>query len=125
MTDLLDPANGISVYKGASKLLELTVVSGSNQPVNINGAKLWFTVKRSITDMAPLFQKRSTVTGEIDITAPDVGRVQITLLPSDTAALDARTYVFDVWIELASGARYVLIPPSDFKVERAVTSFVS
>jgi len=124
MADLLDTANGISVYKGASKLLLLTVVAADGTPVSINGAKLWFTVKRAIQDPLPVFQKQSTNPAEIAIVAPDVGKAEISILPSDTQAITAGLYVFDVWIELASGDRYVLIPPSDFKVERTVTTFL-
>lgn len=124
MADLLDAANGISVYKGASKLLLLNVVSADGKPFPINGAKLWFTVKRTINEPLPVFQKQSTNPAEIAIVAPDVGKAEISILPSDTQGLTTGTYIFDVWIELASGDRYVLIPPSDFKVERTVTTFL-
>jgi hypothetical protein len=124
MADLLDPANGIFIYKGSSKLLSLDVVSKDGKPFPINGATLWFSVKRQITDPLPLFQKSSRDSAQIAITAPDVGKAEIYLLPSDTQSLDARTYVFDVWIELSTGERYLLVPPSDFRVERSVTTFL-
>lgn len=124
MTDLLNPENGIAIYKGVSKTLKLSVLDANTQPVPINGALLWFTVKRDIRDVQPLLQKKSSNSAEILITAPDVGLAEIYLLPDDTQTWDARTYVFDIWIQLASGARYIIVPPSDFRVDRAVTTLL-
>lgn len=124
MADLLNPENGIAIYKGASKTLKLSVVDAAGKPVAINGALIIFTIKRDIKDPQPLLQKKSTDATQVLITAPDVGLAEIYLLPSDTQTWDVRVYTFDVWIQLASGARYVIVPPSDFKVERGVTTFL-
>ncbi len=124
MADILTPENGITIFKGASKTLKLSVVDAAGKPVAINGALIIFTIKRDIKDPQPLLQKKSTNGAEVLITAPDVGHAEIYLLPSDTQTWDVRTYTFDVWIQLASGARYVIVPPSDFRVDRPVTTFL-
>jgi len=89
--------------------------------VDLTGATVYFTVKISISDTNSIVQKKSTNPAEILINAPRAGQAQIFLGPSDTQNLDINEYVYDVWVILASGARYPVIPPSILEVEAGVT----
>lgn len=119
--DTLLPVNAVSVIRGSSKTLELTVTDDTDKVVDLTGATLYFSVKTLIEDSHPLFQKRSTNVSEIEITKPRDGVARIYLSPADTQTLDPKEYVFDVWVVLASGKRYPVIEPSVFVVRPGVT----
>lgn len=121
MADLLSPQNGIVIYKGSSKTLDLQVLDQNNSPVNITGSTITLTVRKKAPDLLPLIFKSSTDATQVIITFPEVGKAQIFILPSDTKTLDARVYVFDIWITLGSGLRYPIILPSDFEILQPVT----
>lgn len=124
MSSLLAPKNAVSIYRGSSKTLELTVTDSSGNPVDLTGAEIVFTVKCVEKDENPLLQKKSTDPLQIDIFYAIGGKARILLSPQDTARLSPATYRFDVWVTLSTGKRYVVIPPSDFIVERAVTEML-
>lgn len=121
MSDILVSANSVSIYRGSSKTLELTVTDSSGNPVDLTGSEIVLTVKCDLKDENPEFQKRSTDPLQIDIYYPKGGKARIFLSPTDTSRLKPATYKFDVWVTLSTGKRYVVIPPSDFIVSRSVT----
>lgn len=121
MTILL-PENAVSVTRGTSKTLVLTVKDKDDKPVNLTGATIYFSVKRKETDTGnPLIQKISTDSAQIEIPNPTDGIAKIYLQPSDTQNLDITQYKFDVWMVSAIGKRFVVVKPSIFNVEAAVT----
>jgi hypothetical protein len=121
-TSILGPENEIEIYRGSSKTYELHVTDAEEEDVDLTGARVILTVKCDLSDPAPLIQKDSAKgASEVDINHPLEGKAEIKLVPSDTQTMDAGTYIFDVWVELASGTRSPVVSPSPFKVVAGVT----
>ncbi len=115
------PANSLSVIRGASKTYQLTVTDENGASINLTGATVYFTVKKTIQDTEPLIQKKSTDITQINIVSPRAGIAQIFLKPADTATRDVGDYVFDVWVVLTTGKRYPVVPPTTFEIVSGVT----
>ena len=122
MANTLAPVNSLTVIRGASKTLELTVKDPDDSPIDLTGSRVVFTAKASITDTLPLIQKDSDkgIT-EVEIINPTAGLARIYLSYLDTGSLDPGLYEFDVWVHLASGKRYPVIGPCELEVHPAVT----
>jgi hypothetical protein len=118
---ILFPENAITIIRGSSKTLKLTVTDETDAKVNLTGARLYFSVKVSERDPQPLFQKSSNNSAQAEITVPREGIALIYLQPSDTQNLDPHEYLFDVWVVLANGKRYPVVKPSVFKVEPGIS----
>ena len=118
---ILLPENAVTATRGASKTLNLTVKDKDGNPVNLTGSTLYFTVKKKETDRVCVIQKISTDAAQIEVASPATkGTAQIFLQPSDTNK-DPGKYRFDVWVVLASGARFVVVKPSVFEIVPGVT----
>jgi len=115
----------LTILRGSSKTLLLTVRDKGKNLVNLTDAKIFFTIKRTIDDTDPLVRKTSANASEAVLLAQSgatLGQAQIFLTPTDTIGVDpARDYVYDVWVELVSGKRYPVIKPSALDMRRAVT----
>lgn len=118
---MLLPENSVSIIRGTSKTMKLTVKDGRGALVNLTGATIYFTVKKHEKDEHALIQKISTNILQVEIPNPSDGVANIYLLPSDTTPLCAGRYKFDVWVVLSSGERFVVVPPSVFEVQSGVT----
>lgn len=118
---ILFPENSLTIIRGASKTLKLTVADENAAMVDLTGARIYFSVKVSDRDPQPLFQKSSNNPAQAEITVPREGIALIYLQPSDTQNLDPHEYVFDVWVILANGKRYPVVKPSVFKVDPGVS----
>ena len=115
------PENALSIIRGTSKTLELVVTDADGKAVNLTGGKVVMTVKATVTDTTPLVQKSSDVPTQAELTVPREGKARIYLVPADTQTMTVRQYVFDVWLVLASGKRFAVVPPSIFEVQAGVT----
>lgn len=115
------PENSVTLIRGTSKSLELQVVDINNKPADLTGAKIVLSVKTAVTDAAPLFMKSSDFPSQAEIPFPRQGKARIFISPADTQNLAPKQYVFDVWVVLASGKRYAVIPPSTLDVQAGVT----
>ena len=71
---------------------------------------LTMTVKTSVKDSEPCFQKTST------------GNNMIHIKPEDTAELDYGKYVYDVELHTEDGDVYTVIEKSEFKLRDEVTT---
>jgi hypothetical protein len=120
MTILL-PENAVSIIRGTSKTLSLTVKDAAGNPVDLTGSTLYFTVKRKAKDKYALIQKISTDIAQIEIPNPTDGIAKIYITPEDTTSLATTRYMFDVLIILSSGERYVVVAPSVFEVKDGIT----
>jgi hypothetical protein len=118
----VQPENYVSIYRGSSKTLELTVYGDDGQPIDLTGARIVFSVKADASDRNTLIQKDSAASAEqAEVYTPRSGIARVYLNPTDTTSLDPSEYVFDVWAVLSSGKRYPVIRPSVFEVLEAVT----
>jgi hypothetical protein len=125
MTNILLPENAVSIYRGVSKTLKLTVAQtdeeGEVVPVDLTGASIYFTVKRDLKDTIPVIKKSTAQITEVEITDAYAGEANIFLNPLDTQNLEPGQYLFDVLAVLASGKRYVVVKVSIFEVLAGVT----
>jgi hypothetical protein len=111
---------GLVVYVGQTLDLEVRCVDSRGKPVDLTGYEVLFTARQNAS--LPIITKSSAVDGEIDV-EPLLGKVTVHLKAADTE-VSAAQYVYDLWAVKASPLqRLVLIPPSDFVVEVAATSF--
>jgi hypothetical protein len=115
--------NALTLVRGTSKTIELTVLDGVGAAFNLTNATLWFTVKKFITDEIFVIQKRSTDATEIEVTSAREGKASIYLLPSDTFNLSVREYTFDIWVVIPPplGAQYLVVGPSTLELQDSVT----
>jgi hypothetical protein len=121
-SSLISPEHTIILVKGTTKTLELTVTDLDDDPIDITGARVLFTVKEDFEDEFPLIQKTTDVVAEAVITKPQAGIAEFFLTPSDTQNLETEfDYIYDVWVVQASGDRFAVIPPSVFKLQDSVT----
>jgi len=123
---ITQPKNTIRIIRGTSKTFELSVTDEDSEPIDLNGARVIFSVKRALDEKMPLIKKDSQAgASQVAIQTPTkAGKADIYLVPSDTHTLDAGDYLFDVWVILSSGKRYAVIPPSTLTLEAGVTVIV-
>ena len=122
LTVNLSPENSLTVIRGASKTLDMTITdTDTGRAADLTGGRIVLTVKESVTDARPVIQKISDEATQAEITLPRSGIARIYLVPADTQNLTLKDYVFDVWVILASGKRYHVIQPSVFTIQPGVT----
>jgi hypothetical protein len=125
VTNILLPENAVSIYRGVSKTLKLTVAQtdddGDAVPVDLTGASVYFTVKKELKDTIPVIRKSTAQITEVEVTDPKAGEAAIYLNPVDTQTLEPGQYLFDVLVVLASGKRYIVVKVSIFEVLAGVT----
>lgn len=118
---ILLPENSISIIQGTTKTLSLTVKDGDGNVVDLTNATVYFTVKKRECDTTPLLFKSSDSITQIEIPLATDGVAKIYIAPTDTSTMAAGQYKFDIVVELASGDRHVVVPPSIFEVKLGIT----
>lgn len=92
----------ISLIRGDSRNIDVTFLQSDGvTPVDLTGGTAYLTVNISsdpTDDTAAAIQKNVTTH-----TAPTLGQTRITLSPTDTSALTAGTYYYDVQFKDAAG----------------------
>jgi hypothetical protein len=145
------PLTPLRVTRGASRVFLLTVradlvtgdlsaaVAGVDQaspgnPVDLTGARVWFTVKNRVEDPAATIAKRNLTAGGVDnqilVVAPQTGvtagQFRVLLDPADTAGLDpSATFWCDAWVQLPGGPplqRYQVMANRQLIVSSGVTT---
>lgn len=114
-----------SMAAGESRTFLLTVTDEDDARVDLTGALVRMDVANIRQQQIVVVTKSSANASEIEIpaqTGDAVGTARIHLVPSDTRDLDPTSYAFDVWVVLASGARYRVVPPTVLTIEPAITS---
>lgn len=101
----------IKLTRGDTAKLDVSITEDqSGQEIEINDTDiLTLTVKRSINDSEPSFQKIIT------------GSTTFHIEPSDTSKLKFGKYIYDVQMSSASGDVYTVIEPSTFELLKEVT----
>lgn len=106
--------NKITMFIRDDRTLAVSVNEDTGGPVNLTGAKLWFTVKARATDDDDhaLIRKRNTAAGggddEIEVTDAAGGKAEIYIVPDDTLSFDPGTYLYDIQVQLANGKTYTI-----------------
>jgi hypothetical protein len=103
-----------TMYRGDSATFDVAVVDAAGAALNLTGTKLWFTVKRWISDLdsRAVVQKTSDSPGQVTLAdqTADPGKATIKVLPADTASLgaDTTTLVWDVQILDSAGEMHTV-----------------
>jgi len=118
---IMQPENAVAILKGSSRTYEIRVQDEHCEPVNLTGCTMYFTVKENQSDIAPYIQKTSLNALEIEFTDALGGVARVYLNPADTFNAKVKPYCFDVWLILTTGKRYVIVTPSIFDIQAAVT----
>jgi hypothetical protein len=127
--------NAISIVCGENRTLEI-VVTDPEQPIDedpradLTSASVYMMVRHRLGDSATVIVKRNQAAGgsdaEVLVLTPQagaqLGKLRVFLVPADTAQLSADTsYVYDVWVILATGKRYAVIRHSTLRIEPRVS----
>ncbi|HEY8922797.1 MAG TPA: hypothetical protein VIU64_00380 [Polyangia bacterium] len=106
----------------------------SGTPVDLTGAKVWFTVKNRVEDAGAVVTKRNAAAGGVDnqvlVTTPQagttLGQFKVFLDPADTAPVDPAAELWcDTWVQLPGGPplrRYQVRRDGQLVVDPAVTT---
>lgn len=112
---------GISnFYRGDTKSIKLTFVDGSGTPIDITGAIVYFTVKKSHYDPDDKAVIRKVITNHIDAANGITG---FTIEYEDTANLKLGSYYFDIRI-VFPGEQVTTVLNSTLKLLPEVTKDV-
>jgi len=120
-TSYLNTTNSLSIVRGTTKTISLTITDEAGDAFDLTDATIWFSVKKTLADVNPLILKKSDTPTDITITSAREGTAEIYLIPSDTFDMDVREYLFDVWVVTATGARYLVTGPSTLEIQNSVT----
>jgi hypothetical protein len=92
----------LMMYAGNDKEFFIIVKDGELAPVNLTGGSGTMTWKK--TKSGPIVFQKVGVLG-----APDNGEIDFYLVPTDTALLEPRQYVFDVTVTTSAGKKYTVL----------------
>lgn len=124
----------LHVVRGASKAFLVTVSRAAGGPVDLSGARIWFTVKNRVEDVAPVIVKRNLAAGGVDnqvlISTPqtgiNLGQFTVYIDPADTSGLSpSESYWCDIFVQLPGGPpinRQQVLRNTSFVVDPAVTT---
>jgi hypothetical protein len=119
------PVDSIEVFRNRDLTIKVTIRNASVG--DIDGSKLWFSVKSSIDteDASAVIYKRNTAAGggptEAEILDGPNREVAFYIDKSDTVNQTSGMYITDAVIELLSGKRYQLLIPRQFAIKEPVT----
>jgi hypothetical protein len=129
-SNITKSSNTIDLYQGESRDIDLEVVEEvddvngvpTEQPVDLTGATVYFSVRTKPNSPDLLIGKNSTNALEIEIPAPRTNGIAIIhLLSGDTKNMFPGEYVFDAWVVLSSGKSVPVIEIAEFIVKEPVT----
>lgn len=105
----------LSITKGTSFAVGLEIFASDGTAHIVNaGDTIRFGVKSNLTDSNYLIEKNVSGTGS--------NKCTISLIPAETAILNAGTYYYDIGLQTSSGGYYIVVPVSKIIVTLSVTS---
>ena len=110
---------GISdFYRGDTKPIVLTFTDKNGNPIDLTGATLWFTVKKSPIDLdaEAIIQKKL-----ITFTDPTNGIATIIIMPEDTQTLDAPLKLYYDFQLVDPKGNVTTVLEGTFKLKRDIT----
>jgi len=89
--------------RGDTKQIGVSVTR-NDSPVDLTGATIWMSAKRSYPDTVYVFQI-STVTDDVEITDEEGGLATVTIPPDATSGLSSQvnTLVYDIQVRESDG----------------------
>jgi hypothetical protein len=117
-----NPRTPIRLTIGTNFEIYLSVIRPNKQPVDLTGASLGFTIKKSPTDSTPVIHKLAVV-------SPNTQRSGLAIfagIPTDFRSVLPGVYVYDITLLQGSGQRDVVMPLSPCFIEAtAATSLTA
>ena len=116
----------IEVYQGANRTYRITVVDTDGVAVDLTGATIVFTVRKTVTCEPHIIRKATDTPSEGQILSPETdGIAEIYLVPADTGRTLPGDYKYDLWVDdlAPSSTRQILIEPATFRVLDPVRSW--
>ncbi len=100
----------LTITRGDTKRFDLTVTDElTGAAIDLTGATMWFTVKRSRSEPDSVKQFQKTTSDGITIASGSSGTATLIIAPADSASMDpARLYVWDLQIKSSTGAIYTV-----------------
>lgn len=92
----------LSMFAGNNKTWVCYVKDRWLNPINIYGGVGIMTVKNEKSDVTPLIQKSTNMTGQGAIGSSEQGEMYFYFVPVDTTNLEEKQYVFDIKLEINS-----------------------
>ena len=102
------PSYTVDMYKSDDRTFRVFVKTPELNVVDLTGAVGNMTFKEQ-PGGSVVIDKSTNVAGEGQIGAADEGEMFFYLVPADTSSIDARQYVFDISVTLASGKKYTIL----------------
>jgi hypothetical protein len=95
----------LEVVRGDTRRYQVTVTDDAGLPVDLSGASIYFTVRKkyssSSDDTDAVFQK--SVGNGISISDASSGSIAIVIAPTDTRALPASLFLYDLQVNTGAG----------------------
>ena len=92
--------NDVKQYLGDTKVITLTLTDQDDQPINLTGATVYLTIKKSARDADTEAVLQKTVTTH---SSPTTGETVINISPADTRDKKAGKYYYDIQLTEAEG----------------------
>lgn len=117
--------NAITVVAGENATIPFLIRDAEENPIDLTGCTVYFTVKYLPTDSMALIAKDSTHPLQILIAIPVSGSGEIYLLPADEEDLAPGifpvNYAYDVWVKFPDSSVQAVIFGATFTVRQRVT----
>ena len=102
----------IEIYRGDNKTWEITVKDVSGEVVDITGAEIIMSVKKNVSDVSYLIQRKNLAaggdSGQIEIIDAENGVFNLHLVPENTNNLRPSKYTYDIQATI-SGKVYTIL----------------
>ena len=107
----------LSMIKGDSRVLNLHFSDSNGADINITGWTIFLTIKKVATDT----DEKALVKKDVTVhTNPSLGQTQITLAPTDTSAIPAGKYPFDIQAKTDTD-EIVTVVKGTYTIEQDIT----
>lgn len=103
---------------GSDHTLAVSVVDGDGAAYDLTGATGHLVVRKCADGDAVI--ELETGVGGSSITDAPGGKMEFVFSVGDTDSLDARRYIYDVWIVTSGGKNHQVVPVSAFRLDRRV-----
>lgn len=107
--------NRVTMFIRDDRTLAASVNYPDGRPVDLTGAKVWFTVKDRAKDpdsQARILKKNLAAGGSDDeiliLTPATDGKVEVYIVPADTENIDPATYRYDIQV-IVGGKTYTVV----------------
>ena len=114
----------ITITQGDDEVQSWVIYDDSGDPLDITGGKLWFTVKTNYIQTDPGELQLTSPSSGLVLTSAADGEVTMTITNTQSAALTAQTYVYDIQFKDVNG-KITTLETGTLEVKPQVTTSTS